>query len=41
MASAGDKEMATDDSLTMLEGLGSGGGLDIRKFALLESDRKT
>lgn len=40
MVSAGDEEMATEDSLTMLGGLGSGGGLDMRKFALQESEQK-
>lgn len=34
VVSAGEEEMATEDSLTMLGGLGSGGGLDMRKFAL-------
>lgn len=36
VASTGDEEMATEDSLTMLGGLASGGGLDMRKFALRE-----
>lgn len=38
MVSAGDEEMATEDSLTILGGLGSGGGLDMRKFALQVSE---
>lgn len=33
VVSAGDEEKATEDSLTILGGLGSGGGLDMRKFA--------
>lgn len=40
MVSAGEEEMATEDSLTILGGLGSGGGLDMRKFALEESEIK-
>lgn len=40
MVSAGEEEMATEDSLTMLGGLGSGCGLDMRKFALEESEIK-
>lgn len=38
MVSAGDEEKATEDSLTILGGLGSGGGLDMRKFALQVSE---
>lgn len=40
MVSTGDEETATEDSLTMLGGLSSGGGLDMRKFALQESEIK-